>query len=71
MKRLFLTFTTFAAAIGLIAQTAPKAPTGNAIQPYSADEKTEQIRTKPGGASTTTVVSTARVYRDSKGRTRR
>ncbi len=66
MKRVFLTFITFATAVGLIAQTAPKAPAANGIQPYSADEKTEQIR-----SNKTTVVSTAHIYRDSKGRTRR
>ena len=59
-------FIIFATTVGLIAQPAPKAPSGNGIQPYSADEKTEQIR-----SNKTTLVSTAHVYRDSKGRTRR
>ena len=42
-----------------------------ASQPYSAEEKTERVRTLPDGTRASPIVSTARVYRDGKGSTRR
>lgn len=62
-----------AAAPAPVAETAPPAekPGPAAVSPYSAEEKTEQIRTGPDGKRTATLVSTAKIYRDSQGRTRR
>lgn len=64
MKNIVLMFI----AACLFAQTASKLP---AVRPYSAEERTEQIRGGAGGVKKTAIISTAHVYRDSKGRTRR